>query len=138
MAEQVNMSKMPRMAFKELVENILIANNVDVVEDGYKTGMLKKVQGMITQMDETYVRPTLNSSTLVSTLNITAEIFSETNSTGVHNAIMAVMAINGTTAGLPTYRLKSIAPISSNTQFINEATEGGVLGTVTLEIVYLM
>lgn len=138
MAEQTNTSKMPRLAFKEFIEDVLISNKVDVVEDGFKTGILKKVQGMVTQMDETYVRPSLNSPTLVSTLNITAEIFSETNSTGVHNAIMAVMAINGSTAGLPTYRLKSIAPSSSNTQFINEATEGGVLGTVTLEIVYLM
>lgn len=138
MAAPANTSKMPRVMFKEMIEKVLKQSGVKVVEDGFKTGVKKQVQAMVTQTEETYERPQLNSSALIATLNITTNIFSEINETGVHEAILKLMSLNASSPNLPTYRIKSFRPTSSGTQYVSESSQGHVDAYITLEIIYFM
>ena len=132
------MSKLPRLLWKEYFQDQLEKLGVKVVEDGFKTGVKKEVQGMVIQLDEQYDRPQLNSSNLISTLQITIQLNSEVNETLVHKAIMDLMALNAASPNLPTYRIKSFKPVSSSTEYVSEASQGFVVGLITIEIVYFM
>ncbi|MBN5214274.1 hypothetical protein [Serratia ureilytica] len=138
MAANQNMSNMEALEFKRFIQKYLQDLNVDVVEDGFKTAVQNKVQAMIVGFDEEYTRPRLNSKNLTATLNISISLFSESKESQVSQIIRNLMSINGTTPGLPNYRIASLAPTNSSITYVTDSSIGHVNGSVTLQIVYLM
>lgn len=138
MAAIQNTSNMEALEFKRFVQKYLQDSGVDVVEDGFKTAVQNKVQAMIVGFDEEYTRPQLQSKNLTATLNISINLFSESKESQVSQVIRKLMSINGTTPGLPNYRIASLAPTNSSITYVTDSTIGHVNGSITLQIVYLM
>ncbi|HIA8275097.1 TPA: hypothetical protein ACWSHR_002729 [Escherichia coli] len=80
------MNNLPRLgikrAFEEIIQNEL---KLKYVQDAFTTGVKKEIQVMIPEMTEEYTRIQMQSK-LGCTLNMTIDIFSEINETGVHKA----------------------------------------------------
>lgn len=126
------------LSFKNFVADFISKNGVKVVEDGFTTEVKKEIQAMIIGFEEEYQRQRLNSSNVLSTLNITVHYSSELDESGVARAIKKLMSINGQTPGLPTYRIQSITPMNASVFYSTESTMGQVNGQVTIQFIYLM
>ncbi|EBP6555573.1 hypothetical protein F0A71_10410 [Salmonella enterica] len=130
---------MPRLALKRafmdiIAEELKLSLNVESTKIGYET----EVQCWITSMEESFSR--IRGGNAVSCdLNITFQLFSTINETGVHKGIMDLMMI------LPTHerlaetgiQITDISPLTSSTTWDDESSDGGVIGLLTLNLKYI-
>ncbi|GCQ31506.1 hypothetical protein [Escherichia coli] len=132
------MNNLPRLgikrAFEEIIQNEL---KLKYVQDAFTTGVKKEIQVMIPEMTEEYTRIQMQSK-LGCTLNITIDIFSEINETGVHKAVYDLISITAIHPKLREFKINKIYPSSSFTSYNNESSNGQVSAQVVLTFEYLM
>lgn len=92
---------------------------------------------MIPEMTEEYTRIQMQSK-LGCTLNMTIDIFSEINETGVHKAVYDLISITAIHPKLREFKINKIYPSSSFTSYNNESSNGQVSAQVVLTLEYLM
>ncbi|EDQ0980161.1 hypothetical protein GRG99_002407 [Salmonella enterica subsp. enterica serovar Virchow] len=130
---------MPRLAIKRAFMDIIaddlgMSLNVEQTKVGFET----EVQCWITSMDESFSR-LRGGNAIASDLNITFQIFSTINETGVHKGIADLIMVQPTNEKLLStgIQITDIAPVSSSTEWDDDATEGGVVGLLTLNVKYI-
>ncbi|EHS1736057.1 hypothetical protein KVY46_002895 [Escherichia coli] len=132
------MNNLPRLgikrAFEEIIQNEL---KLKYVQDAFTTGVKKEIQVMIPEMTEEYTRIQMQSK-LSCTLNMTIDIFSEINETGVHKAVYDLISITAIHPKLREFKINKIYPSSSFTSYNNESSNGQVSAQVVLTLEYLM
>ncbi|EPU5644024.1 hypothetical protein ACVXZK_003456 [Escherichia coli] len=132
------MNNLPRLgikrAFEEIIQNEL---KLKYVQDAFTTGVKKEIQVMIPEMTEEYTRIQMQSK-LGCTLNMTINIFSEINETGVHKAVYDLISITAIHPKLREFKINKIYPSSSFTSYNNESSNGQVSAQVVLTLEYLM
>ncbi|CDK48556.1 hypothetical protein AADQ00_05880 [Escherichia coli] len=132
------MNNLPRLgikrAFEEIIQNEL---KLKYVQDAFTTGVKKEIQVMIPEMTEEYTRIQMQSK-LGCTLNMTIDIFSEINETGVHKAVYDLISITAIHPKLREFKINKIYPSSSFTSYNNESSNGQVSAQVVLTLEYLM
>ncbi|HBM9257468.1 TPA: hypothetical protein L0X66_001800 [Citrobacter freundii] len=132
------MNNLPRLgikrAFEEIIQNEL---KLKYVQDAFTTGVKKEIQVMIPEMTEEYTRIQMQSK-LGCTLNMTIDIFSEVNETGVHKAVYDLISITAIHPKLREFKINKIYPSSSFTSYNNESSNGQVSAQVVLTFEYLM
>ncbi|MCW4931020.1 hypothetical protein GUY47_08260 [Enterobacter hormaechei] len=128
---------MPRLGIKRALEKFLLSQNLKYVQDAFTTGVKKEVQVMIPAMQEEYTRIGLNSK-LACVLNITFDVFSEINETGVHEAVYKIVTLGPDSAFLREFKINKIYPNSSFTSYSNESSDGNVSAQVVLTLEYYM
>ena len=132
------MNNVPRLgikrAFEEIIQNEL---KLKYVQDAFTTGVKKEIQVMIPEMTEEYTRIQMQSK-LGCTLNMTIDIFSEINETGVHKAVYDLISITAIHPKLREFKINKIYPSSSFTSYNNESSNGQVSAQVVLTLEYLM
>ena len=132
------MNNLPRLgikrAFEEIIQNEL---KLKYVQDAFTTGVKKEIQVMIPEMTEEYTRIQMQSK-LGCTLNMTIDIFSEINETGVHKAVYDLIPITAIHPKLREFKINKIYPSSSFTSYNNESSNGQVSAQVVLTLEYLM
>ncbi|BEC01780.1 hypothetical protein [Escherichia coli] len=132
------MSNMPRLGIKRAFEEIIQKDlKLKYIQDAFTTGVKKEVQVMISEMTEEYTRISMQSK-LGCSLNITIDIFSEVNETGVHKAVYDLISVNAINPRLKEFKINKIYPSSSFTSYNNESTNGQVSAQVVLTIEYIM
>ncbi|WP_368287550.1 hypothetical protein AB2B46_15325 [Kluyvera intermedia] len=132
------MNNLPRLGIKRALEKILIDEcKLDYVESAFTTGVTKKVQVGIPMMNEEYERIGMQSK-LKTTLSVSIECFSETNESGVHKAVFDIINIKATHPLLKEFKINRIYPISSDTTYNNESSNGHVSAQVVLNLEYFM
>lgn len=132
------MSNMPRLGIKRAFEDIIQKElKLKYIQDAFTTGVKKEVQVMISEMTEDYSRISMQSK-LSCNLNITFNIFSEINETGVHKAVYDLISVTATHPTLRDFKINKIFPSSSFTSYNNESTNGQVSAQVVLTIEYIM
>ncbi|HDP9624458.1 hypothetical protein LE041_11415 [Escherichia coli] len=132
------MNNLPRLGIKRAYEEI-IQNELKLkyVQDAFTTGVKKEIQVMIPEMTEEYTRIQMQSK-LGCTLNMTIDIFSEVNETGVHKAVYDLISITAIHPKLREFKINKIYPSSSFTSYNNESSNGQVSAQVVLTFEYLM
>ncbi|EMB7853616.1 hypothetical protein VAG69_002240 [Escherichia coli] len=132
------MNNLPRLGIKRAYEEI-IQNELKLkyVQDAFTTGVKKEIQVMIPEMTEEYTRIQMQSK-LGCTLNMTIDIFSEINETGVHKAVYDLISITAIHPKLREFKINKIYPSSSFTSYNNESSNGQVSAQVVLTLEYLM
>lgn len=132
------MNNLPRLgikrAFEEIIQNEL---KLKYVQDAFTTGVKKEIQVIIPEMTEEYTRIQMQSK-LGCTLNMTIDIFSEINETGVHKAVYDLISITAIHPKLREFKINKIYPSSSFTSYNNESSNGQVSAQVVLTLEYLM
>ncbi|EDA3265518.1 hypothetical protein A4L30_10710 [Salmonella enterica subsp. enterica serovar Bovismorbificans] len=130
---------MPRLAIKRAFMDIIaddlgMSLNVEQTKVGFET----EVQCWITSMEESFSR-IRGGNALAFDLNITFQIFSTINETGVHKGIADLIKIESTNERLKAtgIQITDISPVTSSTVWGDESTDGGVIGVLTLNVKYL-
>ncbi|MFI3035735.1 hypothetical protein ACH54D_02500 [Atlantibacter hermannii] len=126
---------LPRIQIKRKLESIMADDWKLKVVDQFKSGVKQEVQTWVVGLTESFQPIQLNSKSLIATLTVDVVVFSEINETGVHHVISKLMDL---TPSLFTdeIRINSINPVSSDTSYIDEASDGHVMASVTLEFSY--
>ncbi len=130
---------MPRLAIKRAFMDIIadelnLSLNVESTKIGYET----EVQCWITSMEEAFSR-VRGGNAISGDLNITFQLFSTVNETGVHKGIMDLMMIQPTHERLANtgVHITDISPLSSSTSWDDDSSDGGVIGVLTLNLKYI-
>ncbi|EFH5737124.1 hypothetical protein AT520_003953 [Escherichia coli] len=132
------MSNMPRLGIKRAFEDIIQKElKLKYIQDAFTTGVNKEVQVMIPEMTEDYSKISMQSK-LSCNLNITFDIFSEINETGVHKAVYDLISVTATHPKLRDFKINKIFPSSSFTSYNNESSNGQVSAQVVLTLEYIM
>lgn len=132
------MSNMPRLGIKRAFEDIIQKElKLKYIQDAFTTGVNKEVQVMIPEMTEDYSKISMQSK-LSCNLNITFDIFSEINETGVHKAVYNLISVTATHPKLRDFKINKIFPSSSFTSYNNESSNGQVSAQVVLTLEYIM
>lgn len=127
---------LPRLAIKRRLEQIIADEWQLELVDYFKTSVDPSPQVWITQIDETYSPvSSVQNKKLDSTCSITVVVFSETNETEVHEIISKLMDL--APKDFPDFRINSITPQMSSTNYQSDASDGHVLAAVTLDLKYL-
>jgi len=126
---------LPRLAIKRRLEQIIADEWQLELVDYFKTTVDPSPQVWIIQIDETYSPvSSVQNKKLDSTCSITVVVFSETNETEVHEIISKLMDL--APKDFPDFRINSITPQMSSTNYQSDASDGHVLAAVTLDLKY--
>ncbi|HFG7647160.1 TPA: hypothetical protein ACGIMR_000521 [Salmonella enterica subsp. enterica serovar Javiana] len=132
-------SNMPRLALKRALQDIIVEDmGLSLNLEQTQQGFTEDVTAWITGMTETFTR-IRGGSAISAECNITVQVFSELNETGVHKAIRDLIMIDPTNERLINtgVQITDISPIDSETSYGDESTDGGVIGTLTIKFTYL-
>lgn len=105
------------------------------VVDQFKAGVKQEVQIWVVGLTESFQPIQLNSKSMIATLTVDVVVFSEINETGVHQVISKLMDLSPSLFA-DEIKINSINPVSSDTSYIDEASDGHVMASVTLEFSY--
>lgn len=128
-----------RLAIKRAIQDIITDDlNYPLNEEQFKTGVSDEVVVWVTGMNETYDK-VQNGRGISSNLIIEFNVISSINETGVHEALGKLMKISPTNERLLNtgVQIMDIFPVSSETVYEDDASEGAVIGTLALKITYL-
>lgn len=133
------MSNMASLGIKRAYDSIIKNElNLKLIEGAVKTGTQKEVQVQIPGWTEDFEPVQLNSKHQFSTINLTINIFSELNETGVMKACYDLMQIGPNHPKLVEFRINSISPVSSFTDYNSESSDGLIHAQLVIGIRYLM
>lgn len=132
-------SNMPRLALKRALQDIIVEDmGLSLNLEQTQQGFTEDVTAWITGMNETYTRMRGGNAVSADCL-ITVQVFSELNETGVHKAIRDLITLDPTNPRLleTGVHITDISPVDSETNYGDESTDGGVIGTLTIKFSYL-
>lgn len=133
------MSNMPSLGIKRAYEQIIKNDlGLKVVEGAVKTGTKKEIQVQIPGWTEDFEPVQLSSKHQFSTINLSINIFSEMNETGVMQAVHDLMQIPSQHPLLKEFKINSITPVSSFTDYTPESADGLIQAQIVIGIRYLM
>lgn len=126
---------LPRIAIKRKLESIMADDWKLKVVDQFKTGVKQDVQTWVVGLTESFQPIQLNSKSMIATLIVDVVVFSEINETGVHQIISKLMTLSPSLFA-DEIKINSINPVSSDTSYNDEASDGHVMASITLEFSY--
>ncbi|MBC5790612.1 hypothetical protein [Providencia sp. JUb39] len=132
-------SNMPRLALKRAFQNIIIEDlGLLLNEEQHKAGVSESVVCWLTGMEESF-EPVRGGNAFKAELIINFQVFSQLNETGVHKAICDLINIDPTNQRLQEtgIQIADISPVSSETLYEDDSSDGMVVGTLALKITYL-
>lgn len=133
------MTNMPSLGIKRAFEEIIVNElNLKYVQDAFTTGVKKEVQVMISGWTEEYTRPQLNSRGLAAEMNLTIDVFSENNETGVHEAVFNLIKVSPVHPRLLKFKIDRMFPASSFTSYNTESSNGHIQAQVSITIQYII
>ncbi|EDZ7377397.1 hypothetical protein GS157_002920 [Salmonella enterica] len=132
-------SNLPRLAIKRALQDVLTEDmGLDLNVEQTQQGFTQDVTAWITGMEESFTR--VNGSKAFSAdLVITVQLYSQFEETAVHDAIRSLILLSPTNQRFidTGIHITDINPIDSATNYGDENTDGGVIGTLSIKFSYL-
>lgn len=129
---------MPRLKIKRILQDIIeqdlgLALNVEQTQ----TGFSESVVCWITGMNEVYSR--VRGNAIQAECTIEMQLFSTVHETGVHKGICDILKIQPDNPRFKDlgFSISDITPVASTTDYDSDATDGGIIGTLSLKFSYL-
>lgn len=131
---------MPRLKIKRILQDIIekdlgLLLNVEQTQ----TGFSESVMCWITGMNETYTRVSGSKNAMQADCTIELQLFSTIHETGVHKGICDILKIQSDHPRFKDlgFSIRDITPVASQSIYDQDATDGGIIGTVSLKFSYL-
>lgn len=131
-------NNMPRLKIKRALQDIIeqdlgLALNVEQTQQGFSDDVVCWITGM----NETYTR-VRGGNAMQAECVIEMQLYSQIHETKIHEGICQIIQIQPITHVLKIWAsISDITPVASNTDYDDDSSDGGIVGTLSLKFSYL-
>ncbi len=132
-------NNMPRLKIKRALQDIIeqdlgLALNVEQTQQGFSDDVVCWITGM----NETYNR-VRGGNAMQAECVIEMQLYSQIHETKIHEGICQIIQIQPDNPRFKDmgFSISDITPVASNTDYDDDSSDGGIVGTLSLKFSYL-